>query len=95
MEGLTDAVRRLESSDAALVTGGKKMPGPELRFQPTLYRVSGEDFMRNPDTYQVESFGALSIIVFARNFSEMKGVAARLDGQLTGAIYSRRSGEDD
>jgi NADP-dependent aldehyde dehydrogenase len=95
MTGLTDAVRRLENSDAALVTGGRIIPSPGLKFEPTLFRISGENFIKNPDAYQVESFGALSIIVFARNFSEMKGIAARLGGQLTGTICSRRSGEDD
>jgi len=95
LEGLKEASVRLARSGAELVTGGREPGGSGFRFLPTLFRLSGASFLRNPAAFQVESFGTLSLIVLARDTAEMKEIAASLEGHLTGSIYSHSGGTDD
>ncbi|MGA2533053.1 MAG: aldehyde dehydrogenase (NADP(+)) [Candidatus Aminicenantales bacterium] len=95
LEGLREATSRLSRAGAVLVTGGREPGGPGLRFLPTLFRLSGADFLRNPTAFQVESFGSLSLVVLASDVDEMKDIASSLEGHLTGAVYSHRGGVDD
>jgi NADP-dependent aldehyde dehydrogenase len=57
--------------------------------------VSGEKFIENPHALQTEAFGAISLMVFARDVEQMKGVTRNLEGNLTGCIYSDTGGSDD
>lgn len=95
LDGLQEACGRLSLSGADLVAGGRAAAGPGFRFQPTLFRLSGEMFLREPATFQVEAFGTLSLIVMAKDAGEMRDIASRLEGHLSGAIYSHRDGRDD
>lgn len=94
-EGLQEACVRLSLSGADLVTGGREVAGPGFRFMPTLFRLSGDLFLRAPAAFQVESFGTLSLIVMAKDAAEMREIASRLEGHLAGTIYSHRDGRDD
>jgi alpha-ketoglutaric semialdehyde dehydrogenase len=95
LEGLREATAHLLKSGAELLTGGREMPGPGLRFEPSLFLVSGGVFLGHPGAFQVESFGALSVLVLARDLGEMREILANLDGQLTGSIYSHSGGSDE
>jgi len=95
LDGLEAASRRLRDFKAELLTGGRRLPGPGLRFTPTLFRVSGSAFLMNPAAFQAESFGSLSLVVAARDPLEMLDIAAMLEGQLTATVYSHSAGEDD
>jgi alpha-ketoglutaric semialdehyde dehydrogenase len=95
LEGLKEACAHLAKAGAEFVSGGRELSGPGFRFSPTLFRISGAGFLRNPAAFQVESFGALALIVFARDIAEIKEIASRLEGQLTGTVYSDRGGKDD
>jgi alpha-ketoglutaric semialdehyde dehydrogenase len=95
LEGLREASAHLQKSGAELVTGGREMTGPGLRFEPSLFLVSGEVFLGHPEAFQVESFGALSVLVLTRDLDEMRRVLAQLEGQLTGSIYSHTGEEDE
>ncbi len=95
LDGLREGCRRLTGSGAELVTGGRDASGPGFRFLPTLFRLPGELFLDNPAGFQLESFGTLSLIVLARDMSEMAAIASRLEGHLTGAIYSHSGGRDE
>jgi alpha-ketoglutaric semialdehyde dehydrogenase len=95
LEGLKEASTRLTRSGADLVTGGREAGGPGFSFLPTLFRLPGAVFLRNPAAFQVESFGTLSLIVLARDIAEMKEIASSLEGQLTATIYSHGGGQDD
>ena len=95
LEGLREATSRLARAGAVLVAGGREPGGPGLRFLPTLFRLAGADFLRNPEAFQIESFGSLSLIVLASDIAEMKKIAASLEGHLTGAVYSQSGGADD
>ncbi len=95
LAGMQKAVDTLLRARATLVSGGRAFDGPGFRFANTLLRTTGRRLLAAPEAYQVEAFGALSIIVMAESFDEMKEVALRLEGNLAASIYSARSGEDD
>jgi alpha-ketoglutaric semialdehyde dehydrogenase len=95
LEGLKEATAHLLKSGAELLTGGREMPGPGLRFEPSFFLVSGGVFLGHPEAFQVESFGALSVLVLTRGLEEMGQVLGHLDGQLTGSIYSDGKGSDE
>jgi len=95
LDGLREGSWRLAESGAELVTGGRDSPGPGFRFLPTLFRVPGKLFLEDPAAFQLESFGILSLVVLARDIAEMVEVASRLEGHLTGSIYSHSGGKDD
>lgn len=95
LEGLKEATARLAAAGAELVAGGREPGGRGFRFPPTLFRLPGGAFLRDPAAFQVESFGALSLVVTAKDIREMTEIAARLEGHLTGTIYSHSGGDDD
>lgn len=54
---------------------------------PTLARVSGSDFLANPNL-QEEVFGPYSLLVETSGQEELEAVAASLPGQLTGTLIA-------
>jgi len=95
LQGLKEASARLDRSGAELVTGGREPGGPGFRFLPTLFRLPGAAFLHDPAAFQVESFGTLTLLVLARDAAEMAEIASRLEGHLTGTVYSHSGGADD
>ena len=57
--------------------------------------MTGEQFVAAPDRLQTEAFGSTSLVVVARDATEATGVIERLEGSLTGCIYSDSRGADD
>jgi 2,5-dioxopentanoate dehydrogenase len=80
---------------AQVVVGGQKVDGPRYSFANTLLRVSGDAFLANPRALQTEAFGSVNTVVVARDIAQMVEVAASLEGNLTGCIYSDTAGKDD
>jgi len=95
LDGLREASARLSLKGAERLAGKREPSDPGIRFYPTLFMMSGARFLEDPSSFQVESFGTLSVIVVAKDAREMREIAACLDGHLTGAIYSRTDGGDD
>lgn len=90
------AVRGLRDAGAELLAGGGIAAGAAgYAFQPTLLRASGECFLANPEALQSEAFGQVSLIVVAGSDEELLRIAAAMQGNLTGAIYSDTNGSDD
>jgi 2,5-dioxopentanoate dehydrogenase len=91
---LADSVRILRGSGAQLVTAeGEGVKG--ARYPNTLLRVSGEEFLREPDKLQTEAFGSTALLVVARHVTEAAAVIEHLEGNLTGSIYSDTKGADE
>jgi NADP-dependent aldehyde dehydrogenase len=95
LRGIASALEVLQQHGAEIVTGGQEMESPGYAFANTLLRVSGEKFLANPDALQTEAFGTVSLMVFARDTEQMKEIAAALEGNLTGCVYSHTEGTDD
>ncbi|MEJ5311529.1 MAG: aldehyde dehydrogenase (NADP(+)) [Anaerolineae bacterium] len=92
---IADAVKKLQAAGAQLVTGGYEVEGPSYRYANTLLRVSGDDFLKNPHALQIEAFGVVSLVVFAKDVAQMCEIAESLEGNLTGCLYSHTGGDDD
>jgi 2,5-dioxopentanoate dehydrogenase len=92
---LSEAVAHLQAYGAQLLVGGKvKEEGP-FAFENTLLRVSGAEFLAHPEALQTEAFGTVHLVVLASSVEQMVAIAASLEGNLTGCIYSAKSGRDD
>lgn len=89
------AVNTLRLHGAALITGGQLVEGSSYCYANTLLRVSGRTFLRSPAPLQTEAFGPVSLIVSARDLPQLIEITERLEGSLTGCIYSHTKGADD
>ena len=94
-KNIAESLRVLTRHGATVVTGGNEAAGPGFAFENTLLRVPGAVFLEHADALQTEAFGTVHLMVFAKDFDEMVGVADRLEGNLTGCLYSHRGGKDD
>ena len=94
-KNIGDAVKVLTNAGAEVVVGGKEAEGPGYAYLNTLLKVSGDEFIKNPELLQTEAFGTVSLVITAKDINQMKEVASKLEGNLTGCIYSHTGGEDD
>ena len=85
----------LRQSGAELIVGGEAGGGTGFSCQNTLLKVSGDQFLANPEALQAEAFGNGSLFVVASDASQLEQVAEALEGNLTGCIYSNTGGSDD
>src|SRR5690606_6906643 len=92
---IADAIAELQEGGAELVTGGREASGSGYGFQNTLLRASGDQFLARPKALQREAFGPVSLVVIARDADQFAEIAALLEGNLTGSIYSHTDGRDD
>jgi 2,5-dioxopentanoate dehydrogenase len=95
LTGLEQAVTILVQHGATLLTGGKALSKPGFRFENTLLRVTGEQFLANPEQLQTEAFGPVALFVIAKDTDELIAITQHLEGNLTGSIYSHSQGHDD
>ena len=92
---IADAIETLTQHGAKVETGGEVADGPGYAFQNTVLSVPGQAFIDNPEALQTEAFGAVNVVVLAEDVEQMRDVAAAMEGQLTGGLYSHSGGEDD
>ena len=95
MRALTASVQTLQAAGAQLVTGGNALPGPGYRFAHTLLRVEGAEFLQAPEKLQTEAFGNATLAVVAKDVAEVRAILGKLEGNLTGCVYSDTRGSDD
>ncbi|WP_428937397.1 aldehyde dehydrogenase (NADP(+)) [Fontivita pretiosa] len=94
-QALARSVATLRDAGASLITGGQPLPAPPIRFANTLLRVDGDRFLANPEKLQTEAFGNVSLFVLAKDVQQIQQILDRLEGNLTGCIYSATDGADD
>ena len=95
VSGLGESIEALVACGAELLTGGKPVEGEGFRFQNTLLRVSGSDFLQQPEALQREAFGNAGLIIEAADEGELIGISKVFEGNLTGCIYSDSEGGDE
>jgi NADP-dependent aldehyde dehydrogenase len=88
-------VKALRAAGADVLTGGTAIDAPGCRFQNTLLRATGQQFLRDPRALQREAFGNCTLLVVAADENEMVEIAGRFEGNLTGSIYSHTGSDDD
>lgn len=92
---IAGAIEVWQEHGAELLTGGAPIEGPGYRFENTLLRVSGDEFLESPEPLQTEAFGTASLLVFARDVDQMETIVEQIEGNLTGSIYSHTEGKDE
>ena len=90
-----DTVSTLQGAGAEVLAGGKIADVAAFAFEPTLLTVSGDRFLEKPEKLQSEAFGSVCLVVVANDLRQMQEIAASLEGNLTGSIYSDTKGSDD
>jgi 2,5-dioxopentanoate dehydrogenase len=95
MDSLASVVNALQDAGAELVTGGQPGKLPGFSHQNTLLSVSGERFLQAPERLQTEAFGNATLAVVANGIDQACEIAARIEGSLTGSLYSAADGSDD
>src|SRR5205085_10963237 len=85
----------LRSGGADVVVGGTSGGGRGYSYANTLLRVSGKQFLAQADALQTEAFGNASLLIIADAPEQLGSVLDRLEGNLTGCIYSDTAGSDE
>jgi NADP-dependent aldehyde dehydrogenase len=97
--GVADSLRNgidvLKQAGATVVAATAKIEQPGFRVPNTLLRVDAATFVKNSHALQTECFGNASLIVVANDIAELIRVLDRLEGNLTGCVYSDTTGKDD
>ena len=94
-KNLEAGINSLQAAGARTVTGGQAGGGSGYCVRNTLLSVDGDTFLGNSEALQTEAFGNASLFVIARDADQLLDVAGRLEGNLTGTIYSDTGGSDD
>jgi 2,5-dioxopentanoate dehydrogenase len=92
---LHQGVTALTKAGAHLVTGGDSAPGSGYRYANTLLCATAAQFLAAPHDLQREIFGNATLVVTISSQSELEAILRLLEGNLTGSIYSAKSGADD
>lgn len=93
--GLASAVKTLQSAGAEPVCGGEVGGGEGYSYANTVLKVTGDRFLVNAEALQTEAFGGSTLIVVANSTEQIAEILAKLEGNLTGCIYSATDGSDD
>jgi 2,5-dioxopentanoate dehydrogenase len=92
---LHQGVTALTTAGAQLITGGDLAPGEGYRYANTLLRATAAQFLAAPHDLQREIFGNATLAVVVSTQEELQSILHLLEGNLTGSIYSAKSGADD
>ncbi len=95
LSSVSAGIEALKKHGADVLAGGVPVEGPRISFANTLLRVSGDGFLAEPHGLQTEAFATVNTVVVARDVAQMAAIAASLEGNLTGSIYSAPGGDDD
>jgi NADP-dependent aldehyde dehydrogenase len=94
-KALTQGISALIRAGAHTLVGGKANTSPGYSHANTLLRASGRDFLDSPEALQTEAFGNASLVVVASDIDEACQVVERLEGNLTGCVYSHTGSADE
>ena len=92
---LAAAVETMTSRGAELLVGGPAVDAPGYSFRNSLLQAPGEVFLAGSGPLQTEAFGPVSLLVKVRDEEELVKVIEKIEGNLTGCVYSHSAGKDD
>lgn len=93
--GLAAAVDKLQSYGAELLCGGNEGGGNGYSFENTIMKVTGNHFLENSEGLQTEAFGNATLLVVVDSVQQAAETIRKLEGNLTGSIYSALDGSDE
>ncbi len=88
------SLRVLVAAGARVVAGGAQVTGPGCFVQPTLLVATGDAFLGNP-ALSTEAFGPSTLVVMASSPTQLRAIAAALEGNLTASVYLASDGRDE
>ncbi len=94
-KNMAAGIRALQSAGAQIIAGGSHGGGDGYSHQNTILKVTGAQFVADPEGLQTEAFGNCTLLVVAEDIDEMTAIAETLEGNLTGSIYTDTGGSDD
>jgi len=94
LRGLAKGVERLVEAGAKALTAATAN-GKGYCYPNTVLEVSAGVFLANGEALQQEAFGNATTVVLCADLDELHAALESLEGNLTGAIYSSKAGEDD
>jgi len=92
---LVKSIAILTNAGAELLSGGIKVEGNRCAVSNTVLKITGNQFLADPNVFQTEAFGNAVLVVICSNVSQLAQVIEHLEGNLTGSIYSDTQGSDD
>jgi NADP-dependent aldehyde dehydrogenase len=92
---LQASVKTLCGAGAQVVVGGTPGGGQGYSHSNTLLSVTGRQFLDHAEALQTEAFGNSSLLVIADDVAQLCRAIDRLEGNLTGCVYSDTGGSDD
>lgn len=92
LQQIEAGVGALRAAGARLLCGGQR-GSPGFRYTPSLLDVDAGTLLQSR-ALQTEVFGPVALLVRC-DIRQMADVAARLEGQLCGALYRASDGSDD
>ena len=94
-QSLRAGIVAIQQTGAQVVVGNQPADQSRCCYANTLLRATGTSFLQNPTGHQAEAFGNSSLIIVCDDSAQMVDVAAEMEGNLTGCIYSHTAGNDD
>ncbi|MEM9825269.1 MAG: aldehyde dehydrogenase (NADP(+)) [Planctomycetota bacterium] len=95
LKGLKSGIQTLVDTGAKCLVGGDGEQSDRCAMANTLLTVDGEAFLRDPEGFQSEAFGNAALVVRTKNAEQTCRCLSLLEGNLTGCVYSSKSGDDD
>ncbi|MBL8891856.1 MAG: aldehyde dehydrogenase (NADP(+)) [Planctomycetaceae bacterium] len=96
LDSVLEGIAKVHAAGAELLTGGRAATdNGRMAIENSLLHVSGQKFLENPTAFQTEMFGPVSLIVTAKDVEQARAILQRLEGNLTGCIYSSADGSDE
>ncbi|MCA9267118.1 MAG: aldehyde dehydrogenase family protein, partial [Planctomycetales bacterium] len=92
---LAASVAQMQQFGAQARVGARPGEAERFSYSNTLLVANGEEFLRHPAELQAEAFGNATLMVVARDVDQAAAVIDRLEGNLTGCVYSASSGGPD
>jgi NADP-dependent aldehyde dehydrogenase len=92
---LEQNLSKLRDAGADQLTTAGAAPGRGYCMPNTLLRVDGAQFLSQPEVLQSEAFGNSSLVVIASDVDQACAIVDRIEGNLTGCVYSDSTGRDD
>jgi alpha-ketoglutaric semialdehyde dehydrogenase len=94
-KSLLGSIECLKTAGAKLLVGGTKISGGRCAVANTALRISGAQFLEKSHEFQTEAFGNAVLVVVCDSIEELIEALKKMEGNLTGSIYSACDGSDD
>lgn len=95
LASLQQSLETWQAQGATAVTKPPEVPAGGYFCANQLFTVSGSTFLASAEALQTEAFGPVSLFVLAQDEAQLLDITQKLEGNLTGTIYSSNSGTDE